>query len=170
MSNVPDRFFVVLFGIANYFLYPIDNERDRPKTQWRACSQGRRWWWGNKRTAAWTQDPPTSNCILLKKIAFVILDCVFLCLTCVSFHIAVAAWVVLNVEPVFNPLREMSQNNIRNNYKPWQIQIVWQLQRVVGVPLVADVIRGVTVWKCFYQIDDFNHFVSIVIIVFIDAG
>ena len=106
----------------------------------------------------------------LKKIAFVILDCVFLCLTCVSFHIAVAAWVVLNVEPVFNPLREMSQNNIRNNYKPWQIQIVWQLQRVVGVPLVADVIRGVTVWKCFYQIDDFNHFVSIVIIVFIDAG
>ena len=98
------------------------------------------------------------------------MDCVFLCLTCVSFHIAVAAWVVLNVEPVFNPLREMSQNNIRNNYKPWQIQIVWQLQRVVGVPLVADVIRGVTVWKCFYQIDDFNQFVSIVIIVFIDAG
>ena len=90
--------------------------------------------------------------------------------TCVGFHIAIAARVVLNVEPVFNPLREMSQNNIRNNYKPWQIQIVWQLQRVVGVPLVADVIRGVTVWKCFYQIDDFNHFVSIVIIVFIDAG
>ena len=96
--------------------------------------------------------------------------CVFLCFTCVSFHIAVAAWVVLNVEPVFNPLREMSQNNIRNNYKPWQIQIVWQLQRVVGVPLVADVIRGVTVWKYFYQIDEFNQFVSIVIIVFIDAG
>ena len=77
---------------------------------------------------------------------------------------------MLNVEPVFNPLREMSQNNIRNNYKPWQIQIVWQLQRVVGVPLVADVIRGVTVWKYFYQIDDFIQFVSIVIIVFIDAG